>query len=150
MPSVLPMINDIQERDVDKRIELLGRGYILLMSIYFMASGFNALLDIDTKLARIGLVAADFDGKVAFILIYCSLMIGIGIAIGLLYFLSKTWVYSAVLAVTIIASFISFRFIGALMVGELSSVQVSFIVAEVIEATIGLVLVFKSKRMKGN
>lgn len=150
MPSVLLMINNNQGGFVDKRIELLGRGYILLMSIYFIISGFNALLDIDTKLARIGLAAADLDGKVAFILIYCSLMIGIGIAIGLLYFVSKTWIYSAVLAVTIIGSFISFRFIGALMLGELSSVQVSFIVVEIIEAGIGLVLIIKSNYLRGN
>jgi hypothetical protein len=133
-----------------RHVDFLGKAYTAIMSIYFIISGFNALLDIDTKLSRIGLVAADLDGKVAFILIYCSLMIGIGIAIGLLYILSRTWIYSAVLAVTIVCSFISFRLIGALMLGELSSVQVSFIAVEVIEAAIGLVLIIKSKHMKGS
>jgi hypothetical protein len=133
-----------------RHIDFLGKAYTAIMSLYFTISGLNALLDIDTKLARIGLVAEDIDGKVAFILIYCSLMIGIGIAIGLLYFLSKTWIYSAILAVTIVCSFISFRLVGALMLGELSSMQVSFIAVEVVEAAIGLVLIIKSKHIKGN
>ncbi len=68
------------------------------MSLYFVVSGFNVLLDIDAKLLRIGLSANDLDGKVAFILIYCSLMVGVGVAISLLFYLSKTWLYSAIVS----------------------------------------------------
>ncbi len=127
------------------KVNVFGRIYIVIMSVYFVVSGFNALLDIDAKLARIGLAANDLDGKVAFILIYCSLMIGIGIAIALIAFMSKTWIYSAVLATTIICSFILFRLIGSFMVGEMTNVQLSFILVEVIEASIGLLLLSKSK-----
>lgn len=131
-----------------KKIDSWGKAYVAIMSIYFIVSGFNALFDIDAKLARIGLVAADLDGKIAFILIYCSLMTGVGLAIGLIYYLSKTWVYSAVLAVTIIGSFISFRVVGMLVAGELTNTQLSFIIAEIVEVAIGLVLIFKSNVIK--
>jgi len=130
------------------KVNIFGRIYIAIMSVYFVVSGFNALLDVDAKLARIGLAANDLDGKVAFILIYCSLMIGIGIAITLIAFMSKTWVYSAVLATTIICSFILFRLIGSFIVGEMTSVQLSFILVEVIEASIGLLLLSKSKNAR--
>jgi len=118
------------------------------MALYFVTSGFNALMDIDEKLMRIGLSAIDLDGKVAFILIYCSLMVGIGVAIGLIAYLSKTWVYSAILAVTIICSFILFRLIGSVMVGELSSVQISFMAVEVIEAAMGVFIIMKSRLLE--
>ncbi|MEH6347377.1 MAG: hypothetical protein V7785_19935 [Bermanella sp.] len=127
------------------KVDFLGKIYTLIMSLYFMVSGFNALLDIDAKLLRIGLSANDLDGKVAFILIYCSLMVGIGAAISLIYYLSKTWIYSATLAVTIIVSFISFRLIGGFIVGELSRVQLSFMGVEILEAALGLFLIIKSK-----
>jgi hypothetical protein len=109
-----------------------------------MVSGFNALMDIDSKLLRIGLTANDLDGKVAFILIYCSLMVGIGVAIGLIAYMSRTWVYSAMLAVTIILSFILFRLIGSGIVGEMSNIQMSFISIEILEASIGLFIIYKS------
>ncbi len=128
------------------KLDLLGKIYAGIMSLYFITSGFNALLDIDTKLARIGLSAVDIDGKVAFILIYCSFMIGIGAAIALLFYLSRTWLYSAALAATIITSFICFRVVGAVMVGKITSVQLSFIVIEFLEAGIGLFLIVKSRR----
>jgi len=123
------------------KIDLLGKIYTGLMSLYFMVSGLNALLDIDTKLARIGLSAIDMDGKVAFILIYCSLMVAIGVSILVIYHLSKTWLYSAALAVTVITSFISFRIIGSIMIGEMSSVQMLYIAVELIEAGIGFLLI---------
>ena len=113
-----------------------------------MVSGINALTDIDSKLARIGLSAVDLDGKVAFILIYCSLMIGIGLAISLIFYVSKTWVYSAILAVTIVFSFVCFRIIGAIMVGELSNVQLSFISVEVIEVAVGLFFIINSRLLQ--
>ncbi len=125
-------------------INLLGKIYIAIMSVYFVVSGFNALLDIDAKLARIGLAAIDADGKIAFILIYCSLMIGIGIAIALLFYMSKTWVYSAVLATVIIVSFICFRLVGSYLAGAVSETQFSFLVVEMAEAGIGILLLYKS------
>ena len=122
------------------KIDLLGKLYIALMSGYFIISGANALLDIDAKLARIGLAAINFDGKIAFILIYCSLMVGIGIAIALLYYYSKSWQYSALLATTIVTAFIVFRILGAFLVGTMSQVQLTFSLVEFIEVTIGLIL----------
>lgn len=126
------------------KTDLYGKLYIAIMSVYFVVSGLNALFNIDEKLARIGLSAVDADGKIAFILIYCSLMIGIGVAIALLYYLSKKWHYPAVLASTIVMSFICFRVIGAIIVGELSNTQLSFILAELFELTIGVTLLVKS------
>ncbi len=129
------------------KINVFGKIYIALMSVYFVISGFNALLDIDSKLARIGLSAIDSDGKIAFILIYCSLMIGIGISIALLYYFSKTWEYSALLASIIIASFISFRLVGSYMVGGLSNTQLSFLGVELLEVAIGIFLLYKSGKL---
>ena len=121
------------------------------MALYFWVSGFSVLFDIDAKLERIGLSAVDQDGRVAFILIYCSLMVGIGSAISIIAYISRTWLYSAILAVTIIVSFIVFRLVGASMIGALSSVQSWFILFELIEAAIGLLLIityFKSTNFK--
>jgi len=129
------------------KINVFGKIYIALMSVYFVVSGFNALLDIDSKLARIGLSAIDSDGKIAFILIYCSLMIGIGISIALLFYFSKTWEYSALLASIIITSFISFRLVGSYMVGGLSNTQVSFLAVELLEVVVGLFLLYKSSKL---
>ncbi len=56
------------------KVDTFGKIYAGIMSLYFVVSGLNALLDIDAKLTRIGLSANDLDGKVAFILIYCSLI----------------------------------------------------------------------------
>ena len=131
-------------RELVVKIDSFGKLYAGIMAMYFMVSGFGALMDIDSKLTRIGLSATDQDGKIAFILIYCSLMIGIGVAISLIAVLSKTWVYSAILAVTIISSFIFFRLVGAAMVGGLSNVQISFILVEIVEAFVGLFLIVRS------
>ena len=60
------------------------------------------------------------------------------------YYLSKAWLYSATLAVTINFSFISLRFIEGLMVGGLSNVHLSFIAVEILEAALGLFLIIKS------
>ncbi len=129
------------------KIDVFGKIYIALMSVYFVVSGFNALFDIDSKLARIGLSALDSDGKIAFILIYCSLMIGIGISIALLYYFSKTWIYSALLASIIIISFICFRLVGSYFVGGISNTQLSFLVVELLEAAIGTTLLYKSSQL---
>ena len=130
------------------KIDLFGKIYIGAMSLYFIISGFNALLDIDAKLARIGLTAIDLDGKIAFILIYCSLMVGIGIAIALLFYFSKSWFHSALLASTIIISFICFRLVGSYLVGEVSNTQLSFLLVEIIEAGIGITLLHQSDRVR--
>ena len=130
------------------KIDLFGKLYVALMSLYFIASGFNALLDIDSKLARIGLSALDADGEIAFILIYCSLMIGIGISIILLQHRSKTWTYSVLLATTIIGSFICFRLVGSYMVGGLSNTQLSFLTVELLEVSLGFILLKKSDKLK--
>ena len=122
-----------------------GKIYIALMSLYFIISGFDALLNIDQKLARVGLSVVNMDGKIAFILIYCSLMIGIGIAIALLFYFSKTWRYSALLVITVISSFICFRLVGFYLTGTFSNTQISFLSAEFIELAIGIVLLYKSK-----
>lgn len=103
----------------------------------------NALFDVDAKLTRIGLSANDIDGKVAFILIYCSLMIGITIAV--IAYLSKSWIYSTVLATTIICSFILFRLIGSFIVGEVTNVQLSSILVEMMEAGVGIYLLSRWK-----
>ncbi|TQV89414.1 hypothetical protein [Aliikangiella coralliicola] len=129
------------------KIDNLGKVYTAIMAIYFVVSGFNALMDIDSKLARIGLSAVDLDGKVAFILIYCSLMVGIGIALALIFYFSKTWIYSAILAVTIVSSFIAFRLLGSIMLGAMSSTQISFILVELIEVAVGLLLIIKSRQV---
>jgi len=129
------------------KINVFGKIYIVLMSIYFVLSGLNALFDIDSKLARIGLSAIDSDGKIAFILIYCSLMIGIGISIALLYYFSKTWEFPALLASIIITSFISFRLVGAYMVGGLSNTQLSFLGVELLEVALGIFLLYKSGKL---
>ena len=81
---------------------------------------------------------------VAFILIYYSLMVGIGVAIALLFYLSKKWVYSAILAVTIMCCFVCFRLIGAMMIGGITNVQISFVLVEIIEVAVGLFLIIKS------
>jgi len=127
------------------KIDLFGKIYIAIMSSYFIISAFNALVDIDAKLARVGLSAVDSNGKVAFILIYCSLMISIGISIALLFYYCKKWQYSALIATTTIVSFISFRIIGSVMLGTLTSTQISFIAVEVVEASIGIFLLMKSQ-----
>ena len=130
------------------KIGFFGKIYTIISAIYFIISGFNALLSIESKLTRIGLNALDQDGKIAFILIYCGLMVGIGVAILLIYYFSKTWVYAAILAVTVISSFVCFRLVGAVMVGELSSVQTSYIFIEVVEVAVGLFLIIKSRLLQ--
>ncbi|MBV1919914.1 MAG: hypothetical protein KUG73_04475 [Pseudomonadales bacterium] len=125
-------------------IDLVGKGLVCVLSAYFVISGSLAVLDIDAKLARIGLSAINDDGKVAFILIYTSLMVGIGAAMGLMYFLFKSWKPPLVLAGTIILSFIVFRVVGSIMVGELSSTQLGFLATETIELTIISIVLLRS------
>lgn len=121
----------------------IGSVYMVLMAGYFMVSGFSVLFDVPAKLARIGLTALSPDGEIAFILIYCSLMVGIGAAMGLIAYLSRSWVYPAVLATTIIASFIIFRLVGSVMMGGISDTQMMFIAVELLEVALGSFILWK-------
>ena len=115
------------------------------MAVYFLVSGLSVLFDVPGKLKRIDLQALNVDGEIAFILIYTSLMVGIGIANVIFQFISKSWVYSAILSVIIISSFIVFRIVGSLMIGNFTNTQISFLVFEIIEVAIGLFLLKKIK-----
>ncbi len=121
----------------------LGFAYVALMTFYFLVSGISVLFDVPAKLARIGLSAVDADGQIAFILIYCSLMVGIGAAMILIAYLSRSWVYPAVLATTIVASFIIFRLVGSLMMGGISDTQMMFIAVELLEVALGSFILWK-------
>lgn len=122
-----------------------GYLYTYLMAVYFSVSGFVVLFDVPAKLKRIDLQALNTDGQIAFMLIYTSLMMGIGAAILILQLVSKTWVYGAWLAVVIICAFMVFRVVGSLMVGELSSKQINFLVYEALEVGIGAFLLWKNQ-----
>ena len=123
----------------------LGYLFSSLMAVYFLISGLSVLLDVPAKLKRIDLQALNSDGEIAFILIYSSLMVGIGVASLAIQMISKSWVYSTVLATTIIASFILFRAIGSIMVGFLSTVQIRFLAFEIVELTAGILLLRNAK-----
>lgn len=125
-------------------VSFWGKLYVLVVSIYFVVSGLNTLFNIDTKLARIGLEPVSEDGKIAFILIYCGLMVGIGVAMALLFFVSRSWVYSVWLGTIIIAAFVCFRLIGMLMLSFVSDVQISFLFFELIEVAVGVLIIWKS------
>ena len=114
-------------------IDLVGRVCVWILAGYFFISGSVAAFDIDAKLARIGLEALSADGEIAFILIYSSLMVGIGIAMLLLLYVSSSWVPSLILAGTIILSFIIFRLLGSVIVGEITSTQIGYLITEIAE-----------------
>ncbi|WP_128755179.1 hypothetical protein [Aquimarina sediminis] len=123
----------------------LGYIFASLMAIYFLISGLSVLFDVPAKLKRIDLTTINSDGEIAFILIYTGLMTGIGVACVLLQYFSRTWIYSALLATTIIGSFIVFRIVGSIMVGSLSPTQVNFLAFEFIEVLAGALLLRKEK-----
>ena len=123
----------------------LGYLYTYGMTFYFLISGLSVLFDVPAKLKRIDLSAINSDGEIAFILIYTGLMTGIGVASLLLQYLSRTWIYSALLITIIIGSFVIFRIVGSIMVGSLSLTQTNFLIFEVIEVTAGILLVKKEK-----
>lgn len=123
----------------------LGYLYTYGMAFYFLISGLSVLLDVSAKLKRIDLSAINSDGEIAFILIYTGLMTGIGVASLLLQYLSRTWIYSALLTTIIIGSFVIFRIVGSIMVGSLSLTQTNFLIFEVIEVTAGVLLLKKEK-----
>lgn len=131
----------------DMNIEKCGKLYTSVMAAYFIVSGLNALMDVDAKLQRIGLSAVDSDGKIAFILIYCSLMIGVGAAIILISHISRTWIYSAILATTVVFSFVCFRVVGSVILGVISDTQVSYLLFEIMEVAVGVFLLLKSSKL---
>lgn len=115
------------------------------MAFYFLISGGSVLFDIPGKLNRIDLQALNSDGEIAFLLIYSGLMVGVSIAILILQYLTKSWVYGALLATVIIGSFILFRIVGSFMVGALSSTQINFLAFEIVEVAAGVLLLRKQK-----
>jgi len=117
-----------------------------VLAAYFTLAGLWSVLDVDSKLAGIGLRAETDDGRIAFILIYCSLMVGIGIAMGVVYVASRVWLYSALIAITVVSAFIVFRIVGALMVGHMSKAQTTFIVIEVMEVLLGVLFILRRAR----
>jgi len=123
----------------------LGYLYASLMAIYFLVSGLSVLLDVSGKLVRIDLKALNSDGEIAFILIYTGLMVGIGVTCLTIQYISKSWVYPALLSTIIICSFIVFRIVGSIMVGALSLTQTGFLVFELLEVSAGFLLLRKEK-----
>lgn len=119
-----------------------------LLSLYFVISGLNAVFNIDAKLEGIGLAASSIDGKVAFILIYSSLMVGIGVAMSALALLLKSPGPSLMLAGVILLSFIVFRMVGAAIVGSLTGTQIGYIVTELAELFVVLFLLYKTDAFK--
>ncbi len=99
-------------------------------------------MNVEGKLERIGLSAAGTDGMIAFLLIYCSLMVGIGVAMAVLYWVSKNWLYPLLLATVVVACFIAFRIVGSVMVGSMSLVQMRFIAIELAELAIAVALMW--------
>ena len=126
----------------------LGYLFSTLTAIYFLISGLSVLLDVSGKLERIDLSALNSDGEIAFILIYTSLMVGIGVASLTLQLFSKSWVYSSLLVTIIIGSFIVFRIVGSIMVGFLSSAQTNFLAIEIVEFVAGILLLRTEKFKK--
>jgi len=104
-----------------------------LLIFYFLVSGVLAIVDLDAKLLRIGLSALSNDGRIAFALIYTSMFVSIGITMAALWYLSGSETYSLLLAGIVVTCFVSFRIIGAIIVGELSTLQIQFIVTELLE-----------------
>jgi len=126
----------------------IGALYAAAMTVYFLVSGLSMLFDVPTKLVRINLKAVNADGEIAFILIYCGLMVGIGAANIILWRLSKTWLYPAVLSTVIVASFILFRLVGSYMVGTVSESQASFLVIELLELSLGCLIIWRCGLIK--
>ena len=71
---------------------LIGKVVVWALAFYFIISGLLAAFDVDAKLIRIGLSAVNGDGKIAFILIYTSMMVGIGVAMLFMLYIFKGYV----------------------------------------------------------
>lgn len=71
-------------------LDLFGKLVTGILCAYFIGSGVIAAIGLDAKLSRIGLQAINADGKIAFLLIYSSLMVGIGVAMALLFYFSNS------------------------------------------------------------
>lgn len=116
------------------------------LGIYFLASAFDALLNVDAKLERIGLSAVSEDGKIAFILIYSGLMSGIAAAMATLSWHFKSPRPALLVAANILLAFIVFRFVGSAMIGSLSTTQIGYIATELVELSILSFVLYKTKR----
>lgn len=127
------------------KFDLLAKVIAGLLSIYFIASGLDAVLNIDAKLERIGLSAVSEDGKIAFILIYSGLMSGIGVAMAALGLFFRSATPPLILAATILLSFIVFRLLGSAMLGSLSGTQLGYIATELLELAIVLFALYKTR-----
>ena len=123
------------------KYEDIGKLVTAALAAYFVVSGLNAIFAIDAKLERVGLSAINSDGKVAFILIYTSLMVGIGTAMAVLYAIYKSCAPSLILAGCILLCFIVFRVVSSLIFGTVSGTQLGFIVVELLELAV-VVFVF--------
>lgn len=128
-------------------LDVFGKLVTGALCLYFIGSGVIAAIGLDAKLVRIGLQAIDTDGKIAFLLIYSSLMVGIGVAMALMFYFSSSWSQPLVLAGTILISFIAFRIIGSIIVGYVSKTQLGYMFTELIEVTIVLTLLIKSNSL---
>ena len=129
-------------------LDFFGKLVTGILCFYFIGSGIIAAIGLDAKLSRIGLQAINADGKIAFLLIYSGLMIGIGVAMALIFYFSGSWSQPLVLAVTILISFITFRIIGSIIVGYVSKTQLGYMFTEFIEVTVVLLLLIKSSSLK--
>ena len=128
-------------------LDFFGKLVTGILCAYFIGSGVIAAIGLDAKLSRIGLQAINADGKIAFLLIYSSLMVGIGVAMALLFYFSNSWSQPLVLAGTILISFIAFRIIGSIIVGYVSKTQLGYMFTEFIEVAIVLTLLIKSNSL---
>lgn len=126
-------------------VERIGKIVTAILCIYFVVSGFDALINIDEKLERIGLIANGVDGKIAFILIYTSLMVGVALAMmgQMIVFRSST--PPLIVASAVLLSFIVFRIVGSVMFDSMTSTQLGYIVTEMVELIIVVSIVWKNR-----
>ncbi len=127
---------------------VIARVVCALLSVYFLVSGMNAMINVDAKLERIGLTATSPDGKIAFIIIYCGLMVGIGMAMAAMALVLRSTGPSLMLAAAILLCFILFRVSGSAMVGELTQTQIGYILVEMVELSVVLFLLSKTGALK--
>jgi len=126
-------------------VERIGKIVTAILCIYFVVSGFDALINIDEKLERIGLIANGVDGKIAFILIYTSLMVGVALAMmgQMIVFRSST--PPLIVASAVLLSFIVFRIVGSVMFDSMTSTQLGYIVTEMVELIIVVSILWKNR-----
>lgn len=114
-----------------------------ILIFYFILSGVLAQIDLELKLFKIDLAAVSDDGLIAFGIIYASTFIGVGIAMAVLWKISRTTQYSLVLACSIISMFLVFRILGVIQLGYFSPLQIKFLCIEILELAIIFLLLSK-------